>query len=106
MADSNKPEYKILSIDNIQITQFSVKKLFDFYDYVINFKEPIQFVFGINGIGKTTILVLLKEILKGDFKRIREMPFEEILITVQYQINKENFTGYYKFFRKKKEIAY
>ena len=61
----------------MKIRKFIVKKLFNLYDYSLDFitDNPITIIHGINGVGKTTVLRLISSIIKGDLDTLQSIPF-------------------------------
>ncbi|MDM8515036.1 AAA family ATPase [Desulfobacterales bacterium HSG16] len=75
----------------MQIQRIQIKNLFGMFDHDINLKikDRITIIHGPNGIGKTTVLKLLKEIFDIRFCALQPVPFLEIIITFvnQYKLH-------------------
>lgn len=73
----------------MKIRKFIVKKLFNLYDYSLDFitDSPITIIHGINGVGKTTVLRLISSIIKGDLKTLGSIPF--VSATIVFDNNEE-----------------
>lgn len=73
----------------MRLKKVSVKNLFGYYCYDINFnqKRSITIIHAPNGYGKTTVLKLVKGILELDFKSIYQVPLDEILIEFENDIS-------------------
>jgi len=68
-----------------RITQFIIKKLFNMFDHVINFniEDRITIIYGVNGIGKTTILKIINDTFNNRFLELRKIPFD----TIEYKFD-------------------
>ena len=63
----------------MRIESLDIRKLHNLYDYSVQFKPDLTFLYGSNGFGKTTILNIIESIVSGriydlyswDFERIR-----------------------------------
>ena len=96
----------------MKIERIKIVGLFKFLDYDIKLNPEINLIHGINGIGKTTILNILTNIINGDLKKFYQLSFKEIeiyfsetdffrlyrvqenktpFIYFDYKINKEEF---------------
>ena len=62
-------------------------KLFGLYDYDIKFKEepPVKLLTGPNGYGKTTLLMAVDHLYKGDFWYFHFMSFDSFIVTLPNQ---------------------
>jgi predicted ATPase len=62
----------------MRLSKIEVKGLFHKYNYNIplNLNNRITIIHGLNGSGKTTILELLNDIIKGSYNSIQEVPFQ------------------------------
>ena len=73
-------------MSNGKITEVTIKKLFGYEgnDYTVKLlpEEPVTFIYGFNGIGKTTFLRLLDAVMKYNFTVLDSILFESI--TVQF----------------------
>lgn len=65
------------------IKQISVKKLYGFKDLTIDFDRKLNFLIGINGSGKTSILRLLEAALLVNPKDLLDIKFEEFNVRFQ-----------------------
>ncbi len=71
----------------MKLISLSIKKLYDYYDYEVNFNPDITFLYGHNGCGKTTILNIIDAIISGQLEKLFKFQFKSIVL--QYQINTE-----------------
>lgn len=68
-----------IRISVMRIESLDIRKLHNLYDYSVQFKPDLTFLYGSNGCGKTTILNIIESIVSGriydlyawDFERIR-----------------------------------
>lgn len=75
------------------IESLEIKGLFGYLDKEINFKKEINFLVGINGSGKTTILKIISAFLKNDVHFFENLDFTYIKMTKkehQYVIYKKH----------------
>lgn len=66
----------------MKIRSVHVSRLFNEYDYEIDLFDPLTFVHSPNGLGKSTVMRLIYEALRGDVEPIRDTPFERMDITM------------------------
>lgn len=76
-------------ICKLKIESVRIKGLFNLYDYHIKLKDDLNFIYGKNGCGKTTILNIVGDILKGDFLGLLKYEFEKVNI-LYFDTLKEN----------------
>lgn len=64
----------------MKLKKIKVEQLFGTYDYEIklNDKELVTILHAPNGMGKTTLLKLVKAIIEGDILYLDETPFKKI----------------------------
>ena len=62
----------------IEITKFSIKKLFGFMNVDIPIVDNKIILIGVNGTGKTTILTMLFYLMRGKWEELSRFYFEEI----------------------------
>lgn len=62
------------------ISNLKITGLFKYLNYSIPFSSGINIIHGINGVGKTTILNIITNILNGDLKKFYQLSFREILV--------------------------
>ncbi len=62
------------------MTIFKVTKLFGTYDVTIDISEDTVILLGENGMGKTTLLKMLRHIASGDFYALTRFPFDKITL--------------------------
>lgn len=69
------------------IQRIRLTKLFGLYDYDIKFKEepPVKLLTGPNGYGKTTLLMAVDHLYKGDFWYFHFMSFDSFIVTLPNQ---------------------
>lgn len=67
----------------MRLKEIRVKKLFGVFDHAIPLKmeDRITIIHGLNGYGKTTILLLVQAVMQGQFSRLRKAPFSELSLT-------------------------
>lgn len=87
--ESNIDDYKNKS----SLEYICIKGLFNIYNYQIDFRDKINIFIAENGFGKTTILKIIVAILNGDKNKLKELPFQSVLIKLRetnlIQIKKE-----------------
>lgn len=66
----------------MQITEFSINKLFGIFDHIVPFKtkDRITIIHGPNGVGKTTVLKLLMALFTGRMGTLRQTPFDSMTV--------------------------
>lgn len=66
----------------MELIKIDIKQLFGLFDYLIplNAKERITILHGPNGVGKTTILRMLHDVLSGRFLRLQSVPFKSLTL--------------------------
>ncbi len=67
----------------MRIERIEIMKIFGMFDHDIKLKvsDRITIIHGPNGVGKTTILQLIKDIFSKKFHVIKTVPFSKVLIT-------------------------
>lgn len=68
-------------INNPTIASVAVERLHDQFDVAINFNPGLNVIYGKNGLGKTTLLHILANVLELDFRRFFHLRFSKIVIT-------------------------
>jgi predicted ATP-binding protein involved in virulence len=77
------------------MVEFEIEKLFDKFDHRISLAgdEHVAILYGLNGLGKTTILRILDGLLSWNASVLRDIPFERVAMKfdndVSLQITKE-----------------
>ena len=64
----------------LKIKKLEVIKLYNMYDYNIEFNDDITFLHGKNGCGKTTILNIITYIITGRIYKLFSYDFEKIIL--------------------------
>ncbi|MGB2518151.1 AAA family ATPase [Shewanella algae] len=72
----------------MKILKFSAESIYGFLDVNINFNNDLTFLTGVNGSGKTTSLILMNSILSANFKDLSNIPFKNIILTVEHKKEK------------------
>ena len=64
----------------MRVSKISVKHLFNTFDHSIslNLNSRITIIHGLNGLGKTTILKMVKSLCKARYSEFRAIPFAEL----------------------------
>lgn len=62
----------------MMIKSIYIQKLFGEFDYDIDISRPLSFIHSQNGMGKSTIMRMIHEALRGDVKHIAQYPFERM----------------------------
>ncbi len=65
------------------IKQFKIKGLFWDRDVTIEFNNPVNIFLGENGMGKTTILNIIRCVFDQQFRELIDMPFDELSLVTQ-----------------------
>jgi len=60
-------------LDRVEITGFWGDR-----EVTFDFNSDINFLIGVNGSGKTTIIEIIAAALKADFKALSRLPFKKI----------------------------
>lgn len=70
------------------INRIQIEKLFGLYNYDIHFLDnpAVKILTGPNGYGKTTILLALNHLYKGDFWFFHFLVFDKIVVTLTNQV--------------------
>lgn len=64
----------------MKIKELIIKKLYDHYDYDVEFNDDITIIYGLNGSGKTTILNILDAMISGKLLKLNKYNFESIIL--------------------------
>ncbi len=72
---------------------FTIKKLFNKYDITIKCDDKCVILLGVNGVGKSTSLKLLKSFIDSDFVNICAVPFDSI--DIEYAESPDHNIIYY-----------
>lgn len=64
----------------MKLISLHIKKLYDCYDYDIDFNHDVTFIYGSNGCGKTTILNITEAIITGQLFKLFDYEFKEITL--------------------------
>jgi ABC-type lipoprotein export system ATPase subunit len=79
-------EYDFLNKVNpvLSISEVLVQGLFGLHTFKVDFRHPdrVSVLLGPNGIGKTTILRMIKGMLSGDFEIFEKVPFASFCLTI------------------------
>lgn len=62
----------------IYLTSLLIRKLHGIYDYSVEFNRDLTILYGENGVGKTTLLHIISNIIEGDFERFFFIKFSYI----------------------------
>lgn len=62
----------------MKLLGLTVQKLYDCYNYNVNFNTDVTFIYGANGCGKTTILNITEAIITGQLFKLFDYTFEKI----------------------------
>ncbi len=81
--------YIVKGICKLKIESIVIEGLFNLYDYNIKLNDDLNFIYGKNGCGKTTILNIIGDILKGDFLSLLKYEFTKVTISY-FDTLKEN----------------
>jgi predicted ATPase len=72
------------------ITTFDVKSLWGYKNYPIRLKEDVNVIIGPNASGKTTLINILFDALTGNFRRLCNTQFAEVVIGLKAFEGNEN----------------
>lgn len=90
------------------IKRFQIKNLFRYMDVDLPLEEDVNIFLGENGLGKTTILNCLYNIMTLRFEKLRDVVFDSIIITFtdnkEYEINYNDVLEYNSFFEDNKYL--
>ncbi len=84
------------------IKKITITGLFKYLDYSIELKPTINILHGINGVGKTTILNIMTNILNGNLKLFYQLSFKRI----EVQFDADEYLNIYRKQEKKSNIIY
>jgi energy-coupling factor transporter ATP-binding protein EcfA2 len=73
------------------IKRFAISGLFGYKNFDINFDDSIKILIGENGYGKTTLLNSLSFLLRGEYKNLSRIKFDQIQIEFD-DFHKYDFT--------------
>jgi energy-coupling factor transporter ATP-binding protein EcfA2 len=62
----------------MKLISFKAKKIHDYMDFNINFFDDLNFLAGLNGSGKTTVLNVIINLITPSFKNLIDMNYESI----------------------------
>ena len=65
----------------MKIKKIQISGLHGYFDYDINLNEDISLLYGKNGSGKTTVLNLIEFIIGGEFYKLKDIVFRDVIIT-------------------------
>ncbi len=67
----------------MRLKEIRVKKLFGVFDHAIPLKmsDRLTIIHGLNGYGKTTILLLVQSVMQGKLNKLRKTPFSELCLS-------------------------
>lgn len=65
----------------MKIKKIKINGLHGYFQYDINLNEDISLLYGKNGSGKTTVLNLIEFIIGGEFYKLRDITFKDVIIT-------------------------
>jgi len=83
----------------MRLKEIKVKKLFGVFEHVIPLKmhDRITIIHGLNGYGKTTLLLLVQAVMQQQMGRLRRMPFAELILTfdndTELRIHRDELMG-------------
>ena len=87
------------------ISLFEIKKLHNYKDFKLHFRDNTLILVGENGTGKTTVLRLLYYLLSGQWEALAKFKFDELAITINnnkhvlsYSYLEETFRSFKKIF--------
>ena len=65
------------------LEKVEIKKFWGDKSITIDFNKYVNFLIGVNGSGKTTVINMIAAALNADFHALDRLPFEKILITLK-----------------------
>ena len=91
----------------MKIKRFIGKKVWGYMDFDISFNDGLNFLIGVNGTGKTTILRLLKGLLHSSLDDLKEIAFQEVCAIDDNNVKSEasKNTKYLTFNNKKIDLS-
>lgn len=77
------------------LKSFEIIRLFNKKNFFIEFDDIVKILISENGAGKTTILNIIVNFLRGNLRILRNLPFKELKVVLKneeyYVMNKEKF---------------
>lgn len=64
----------------MKITELNIKRLYGYINYNLSFNENINFLYGENGCGKTTVLKIITNIITGRIYSLYKYKFDKIVL--------------------------
>lgn len=62
----------------VKLTRLIINKLYELYEYDVEFNNDITFLYGLNGCGKTTVLNITQSIITGNLFELLDYNFNKI----------------------------
>ena len=87
----------------VKLIRLVVKGLHESYDYAVDFKQDVTFIYGTNGCGKTTILNITEAIITGQLYKLFDYRFRQIELSYASSSNITD-VEYIKIENKKAEL--
>lgn len=67
--------------NKVKLISITIKKLYGYYNYDVDFNSDVTFIYGLNGCGKTTILNITEAIITGQLFKLFSYNFDFIKLT-------------------------
>ena len=64
--------------NKVKLISITIKKLYGYYNYDVDFNSDVTFIYGLNGCGKTTILNITEAIITGQLFKLFSYNFDFI----------------------------
>ncbi|MBF7064626.1 ATP-binding cassette domain-containing protein [Aliarcobacter butzleri] len=71
----------------MKLISFKAKNIHDYMDFNIKFFDDLNFLAGLNGSGKTTVLSMIINLITPSFKNLIDINYEEIELKFSHQKN-------------------
>lgn len=94
------------------LKEIKIKKVHKYFDKTIVFQPNVNYLIGINGSGKTTIIDIINNLFDGNISYFEKLEFEEIYFKYEldskeneYLLKKENLNEYKEFMDRNEKIT-
>ena len=87
--------------------KITIHKLFNKYNYHLKLDKKLNIIVGENGVGKSTVLRIINDIVHNDLTNLAKIEFEKISLTILQECDLQNsHSKIYKYHNNsKKELS-